>query len=105
MALLPTDYPPGYAPGEVKLSKNLIGSAKGKFGCKGFRLHLDDLGNCINLLCFLFVVCLFVFIFSPDVILNMVSNIAVNVLGGGPEMQGMTNTDVSAHWQLKHFIF
>ncbi|XP_059199844.1 SUN domain-containing ossification factor-like isoform X2 [Centropristis striata] len=45
------DYPPGYAPGEVKLSKNLIGSAK-------------------------------------DVILNMVNNIAVNVLGGGPEMQG-----------------
>ncbi|XP_042353515.1 SUN domain-containing ossification factor-like isoform X2 [Plectropomus leopardus] len=45
------DYPPGYAPGEVKLSKNLIGSAK-------------------------------------DVILNMVNNIAVNVLGGSPEMQG-----------------
>ncbi|XP_041805585.1 SUN domain-containing ossification factor-like isoform X2 [Chelmon rostratus] len=45
------DYPTGYAPGEVKLSKNLIGSAK-------------------------------------DVILNMVNNIAVNVLGGGPEMQG-----------------
>ncbi|XP_044076841.1 SUN domain-containing ossification factor-like isoform X2 [Siniperca chuatsi] len=45
------DYPPGYAPGEDKLSKNLIGSAK-------------------------------------DVILNMVNNIAVNVLGGGPEMQG-----------------
>ncbi|XP_070830668.1 SUN domain-containing ossification factor-like [Chaetodon trifascialis] len=45
------DYPPGYAAGEVKLSKNLIGSAK-------------------------------------DVILNMVNNIAVNVLGGGPEMQG-----------------
>ncbi|XP_034469713.1 SUN domain-containing ossification factor-like isoform X2 [Hippoglossus hippoglossus] len=44
------DYPSGYAPGEVKLSKNLIGSAK-------------------------------------DVILNMVNNIAVNVLGGGPEMQ------------------
>ncbi|XP_018532874.1 SUN domain-containing ossification factor isoform X2 [Lates calcarifer] len=50
------DYPPGYAPGEVKLSKNLIGSAK-------------------------------------DVILNMVSNIAVNVLGGGPEMQG----NISSH--------
>ncbi|KAG8013955.1 Dynamin-3, partial [Nibea albiflora] len=45
------DYPPGYAPGEVKLSKDLIGSAK-------------------------------------DVILNMVNNLAVNVLGGGPEMQG-----------------
>lgn len=45
------DYPPGYAPGEVKYSKNLIGSAK-------------------------------------DVILNMVNNLAVNVLGGGPEMQG-----------------
>nr|XP_019967038.1 PREDICTED: SUN domain-containing ossification factor-like isoform X2 [Paralichthys olivaceus] len=44
------EYPSGYAPGEVKLSKNLIGSAK-------------------------------------DVILNMVNNIAVNVLGGGPEMQ------------------
>uniref|UniRef100_H2SYM5 SUN domain-containing ossification factor-like n=1 Tax=Takifugu rubripes TaxID=31033 RepID=H2SYM5_TAKRU len=47
------DYPPGYTP-EVKLSKNLIGSAK-------------------------------------DAILNMVNNIAVNVLGGGAEMQGMTN--------------
>ncbi|XP_034038662.1 SUN domain-containing ossification factor-like isoform X2 [Thalassophryne amazonica] len=45
------DYPTGYAPGEVKYSKNLIGSAK-------------------------------------DVILNMVNNIAVNVLGGGSEMQG-----------------
>ncbi|XP_073347557.1 SUN domain-containing ossification factor-like isoform X2 [Pagrus major] len=45
------DYPPGYAPSEVKSSKNLIGSAK-------------------------------------DAILNMVNNIAVNVLGGGPEMQG-----------------
>ncbi|KAM7378945.1 hypothetical protein PAMP_004533 [Pampus punctatissimus] len=43
--------PPGYAPGEVKYSKNLIGSAK-------------------------------------DVIFNMVNNIAVNVLGGGPEKQG-----------------
>lgn len=28
--LLPTDYPPGHTAGEVK-SKNLIGSAKGKF--------------------------------------------------------------------------
>ncbi|XP_030015248.1 SUN domain-containing ossification factor isoform X2 [Sphaeramia orbicularis] len=45
------DYPPGYAPGEDKYSKNLIGSAK-------------------------------------DAIMNMVNNIAVNVLGGGPEMQG-----------------
>ncbi|XP_036939910.1 SUN domain-containing ossification factor-like isoform X1 [Acanthopagrus latus] len=45
------EYSPGYAPGEVKLSKDLIGSAK-------------------------------------DAILNMVNNIAVNVLGGGPEMQG-----------------
>ncbi|KAM4605479.1 SUN domain-containing ossification factor [Polymixia lowei] len=45
------DYPPGYTPGEVKSSNNLIGSAK-------------------------------------DVILNMVNNIAVNVLGGSPEMQG-----------------
>ncbi|XP_040000081.1 SUN domain-containing ossification factor-like isoform X2 [Xiphias gladius] len=50
------DYPSGHAPGEVKLSKNLIGSAK-------------------------------------DVILNMVSNIAVNVLGGGPETQG----NISSH--------
>ncbi|XP_056248064.1 SUN domain-containing ossification factor-like isoform X1 [Seriola aureovittata] len=50
------DYPPGYAAGEVKLSKNLIGSAK-------------------------------------DVILNMVSNIAVNVLGGGPEGEG----NISSH--------
>ncbi|XP_030608044.1 SUN domain-containing ossification factor isoform X3 [Archocentrus centrarchus] len=45
------DYPSGLAPGEVKLSKNLIGSAK-------------------------------------DAILNMVNNIAVNVLGGGQEMNG-----------------
>ncbi|KAK2895604.1 SUN domain-containing ossification factor-like isoform X2 [Channa argus] len=45
------DYPPGSASGEVKLSKNLIGSAK-------------------------------------DVILNMVNNIAVNVLGGVSEVQG-----------------
>lgn len=29
-ALFTTDYPPGYTP-EVKLSKNLIGSAKGGF--------------------------------------------------------------------------
>ncbi|XP_034558376.1 SUN domain-containing ossification factor-like isoform X2 [Notolabrus celidotus] len=46
-----SDYPPGYSSSEVKLSKNLIGSAK-------------------------------------DVILNMVNNIAVNVLGGTQEMQG-----------------
>ncbi|XP_054623009.1 SUN domain-containing ossification factor-like isoform X2 [Dunckerocampus dactyliophorus] len=45
------DYPSGYGPGEVRYSKNLIGSAK-------------------------------------DVILNMVNNIAVNVLGGSSEMQG-----------------
>lgn len=45
------DYPSGSAPGEAKLSKNLIGSAK-------------------------------------DAILNMVNNIAVNVLGGGTEMNG-----------------
>ncbi|XP_026230345.1 SUN domain-containing ossification factor-like isoform X2 [Anabas testudineus] len=50
------DHPSAYTPGEVKLSKNLIGSAK-------------------------------------DVILNMVNNIAVNVLGGGPDMQG----NVSSH--------
>uniref|UniRef100_G3PV91 SUN domain-containing ossification factor n=1 Tax=Gasterosteus aculeatus TaxID=69293 RepID=G3PV91_GASAC len=49
------DYPPGYAPGEDRLSNNLIGSAK-------------------------------------DVILNMVNNIAVNVLGGGSEIPGMTCT-------------
>ncbi|XP_074506657.1 SUN domain-containing ossification factor isoform X1 [Sebastes fasciatus] len=53
------DYPPGYTPAEVKLSKNLIGSAK-------------------------------------DVILNMVNNIAVNVLGGGEEMQGnLSSQDVN----------
>ncbi|XP_068594004.1 SUN domain-containing ossification factor-like isoform X2 [Cebidichthys violaceus] len=53
------DYPPGYAHGEVKLSNNLIGSAK-------------------------------------DVILNMVNNIAVNVLGGGSEMQGnLSSQDVN----------
>ncbi|XP_049604204.1 SUN domain-containing ossification factor isoform X2 [Syngnathus scovelli] len=45
------DYASGYGPGEVKYSKNLIGSAK-------------------------------------DVILNMVNNIAVNVLGGNSEMEG-----------------
>nr|XP_020506741.1 SUN domain-containing ossification factor-like isoform X1 [Labrus bergylta] len=48
---LRADYPPGSTPAEVKLSNNLIGSAK-------------------------------------DVILNMVNNIAVNVLGGSQEMQG-----------------
>eukprot|EP00064_Thunnus_orientalis_P013008 superscaffoldBa00002063_g13045 len=52
------DYPPGYAPGEVKYSKNLIGSAK-------------------------------------DVILNMVNNLAVNVLGGGPEMQESEEVEIS----------
>lgn len=31
-------------------------------------------------------------IFIADAILNMVNNIAVNVLGGGQEMQGMTST-------------
>ncbi|XP_028988022.1 SUN domain-containing ossification factor-like isoform X2 [Betta splendens] len=45
------DYPPGYTPGDVKLSEDLIGSAK-------------------------------------DVLLNMVNNIAVNVLGGSPGMKG-----------------
>ncbi|XP_056149037.1 SUN domain-containing ossification factor-like isoform X2 [Lampris incognitus] len=49
------DSPSGYVPGEVKSSKNLIGSAK-------------------------------------DVILNMVNNIAVNVLGGGSETQGNFST-------------
>ncbi|KAM3866053.1 SUN domain-containing ossification factor [Diretmus argenteus] len=54
------DYPLGYVPGEVKSSKNLIGSAK-------------------------------------DVILNMVNNIAINVLGGGPEMQGnLSSQEVNA---------
>ncbi|KAM8850937.1 SUN domain-containing ossification factor-like isoform 2-T2 [Spinachia spinachia] len=50
------DYPPGYAPGEDKLSNNLIGSAK-------------------------------------DVILNMVNNIAVNVLGGGSEIPGNLSSE------------
>ncbi|XP_008292104.1 SUN domain-containing ossification factor isoform X2 [Stegastes partitus] len=45
------DYPAGYASGEVKLTNNLIGSAK-------------------------------------DALMNMVNNIANNVLGGGPGMQG-----------------
>ncbi|KAM6918340.1 SUN domain-containing ossification factor [Xenentodon cancila] len=54
------DYPLGISPGEVKLSKNLIGSAK-------------------------------------DAILNMVSNIAVNVLGGSSEMKGnLSSQDVNA---------
>lgn len=35
---------------------------------------------------------LFPLFFSSDAILNMVNNIAVNVLGGGPEMQGMSST-------------
>ncbi|XP_077413868.1 SUN domain-containing ossification factor-like isoform X2 [Vanacampus margaritifer] len=53
------DYASGYGPGEVKYSKNLIGSAK-------------------------------------DVILNMVNNIAVNVLGGNSEMQGnLSSQDVN----------
>ncbi|XP_061695468.1 SUN domain-containing ossification factor-like isoform X2 [Syngnathoides biaculeatus] len=54
------DHASGLGPGEVKYSKNLIGSAK-------------------------------------DVILNMVNNIAVNVLGGNSEMQGnLSSQDVSA---------
>lgn len=32
------------------------------------------------------------FISSPDAILNMVNNIAVNVLGGSSEINGMSNT-------------
>nr|XP_061786988.1 SUN domain-containing ossification factor-like [Nerophis lumbriciformis] len=54
------DYPSGYGPGEVKHSKNIIGSAK-------------------------------------DVILNMVTNIAVNVLGGNPEMQGNISSQDGSH--------
>lgn len=67
-----------------------------------------------------------VYIFSSDAILNMVNNIAVNVLGGGPEMQGMTgaitcniqfyltvsvfvkfknNNDFCVHSQCKLFSF
>ncbi|XP_061550100.1 SUN domain-containing ossification factor-like isoform X1 [Phycodurus eques] len=53
------DHASGCGPGEVKYSKNLIGSAK-------------------------------------DVILNMVNNIAVNVLGGNSEMEGnLSSQDVS----------
>ncbi|XP_061752824.1 SUN domain-containing ossification factor-like isoform X2 [Nerophis ophidion] len=54
------DYPSGYGPGEVKHSKNIIGSAK-------------------------------------DVILNMVTNIAVNVLGGNPDMQGNISSQDGSH--------
>ncbi|XP_061903061.1 SUN domain-containing ossification factor-like [Entelurus aequoreus] len=54
------DYPSGYGPGEVKHSKNIIGSAK-------------------------------------DVILNMVTNIAVNVLGGNSEMQGNISSQDGSH--------
>lgn len=43
-----------------------------------------------------------VYFLSPDVILNMVNNIAVNVLGGAPGMQGMTNT---SSWTFLLFVF
>lgn len=84
--LLPTDDPPGYTPGEVKLSKNLIGSAKGKF----VTTNKDAEEPSLDYTDFLFWT--FFLFFSSDAILNMVNNIAVNVLGGGPEMQGMTST-------------
>lgn len=44
-----------------------------------------------------------VYIFSSDAILNMVNNIAVNVLGGGPEMQGMTGAITSFASQCLFF--
>ncbi|KAF3858656.1 hypothetical protein F7725_011857, partial [Dissostichus mawsoni] len=74
------DDPAGYTPGEAELSNNLIGSAKGKysnFDCK--MIPPSNVDRCIDSA---------LYIFSSDVILNMVNNIAVNVLGGGQEMQG-----------------
>lgn len=77
LTLLPTDYPPGYAPGEAKLSNNLIGSATGGRQTLS-RIQPAPLLTFWSLVHF----------FSSDVIMNMVNNIAVNVLGGGPEIQG-----------------
>lgn len=77
-----TDYP-GCVPGEVKSSKNLIGSAKGEA-----RLTLTSTIQSGHGTFFLLTLrSLRVPFISLDVILNMV-NIAANVLGGGPDMQG-----------------
>lgn len=84
MTLRPTDYPAGYASGEAKLSKNLIGSAKGSVtyasvdGAEGEATAQPAAAH-HSVVDVSFV----------DAILNMVNNIAVNVLGGGePETQG-----------------
>lgn len=84
MAWCPTDYPAGYASGEAKLSKNLIGSAKGNVtnasvDCTEDAATAEPAAthhSAVDVPC-------------ADAILNMVNNIAVNVLGGGePDMQG-----------------
>lgn len=80
----PTDYPAGYASGEAKSSKNLIGSAKGNFAyasVDGFEDEAAAQPVATQHSA--------VYVSFADAILNMVNNIAVNVLGGGePEMQG-----------------
>lgn len=79
-----TDYPAGYVSGEAKLSKNLIGSAKGNSMYAGVDGAEDEASaqpaatyhSAVD-------------VSFADAILNMVNNIAVNVLGGGePETQG-----------------
>nr|XP_046265404.1 SUN domain-containing ossification factor-like isoform X3 [Scatophagus argus] len=88
------NYPVGYAPDEVKLSKNLIGSAKGKYSNHGFLPHKVDFGDPragLQVTSFSDV-----YMFSSDVILKMVNDIAVNVLGGSPNMQGnISSQDVN----------
>lgn len=45
VALFTADYPPGYTP-EDKLSKNLIGSAKGGFAVPKKLVRLDTISSC-----------------------------------------------------------
>lgn len=55
--------------------------------------------------------CIYLFFSPSDVILNMVNNIAVNVLGGGSEIPGMTCTGsrplppVSSYRSQPFFVF
>lgn len=81
----PTDYPAGYASGEAKSSKNLIGSAKGI----STHASVDRFEGAATAQPAAAQHSGGVHISFADAILNMVNNIAVNVLGGGePEMQG-----------------
>lgn len=80
-----TDYPAGYASGEAKSSKNLIGSAKGNVASASVDLF-EDKATAQPVASQHSAA---VYVSFADAILNMVNNIAVNVLGGGePELQG-----------------